>query len=240
MKTIRPLRPPKPSKYIDLMSDYGFKLVFGCEPNKDLLIHFLNEIFKGEKHINDIQYSKNELHGRGEKDGIVIFDLLCTGDKGEKFLIEVQRAKQEYFIKRSIVYTSRLISEQIPRGGRKEWNFDISEVYFIAILENFSIMPGDNLYIHTVKLLCCENHEVFYDNLKLFFLELCNFAKDVTELNSDLDKWFYVLKNMSNLDKIPLYLRKPVLKSQKLPVLRLNLLRTCGRINYEIWKLRVN
>ena len=208
---MKQIQPPKPVRYIDLLSDYGFKFVFGSEPNKDLLIHFLNEIFVGHKHIDDIQYYKTEFPGTGENEGVVIFDLLCTGNNGEQFLIEVQRASQEYFVQRSVSYVSRLISEQIPRGKRSEWEYDIKEVYFIAILETFSLDSNDKRYLRTANIRCCETNKVFYAGLKFIFIELCNFVKEnITDKDSDLDKWLYVLKNMSRLDKMPLYLRKPV------------------------------
>ena len=202
----------KPTRYIDILTDFGLKFIFGSEPNKDLLVHFLNEVFKGQKHIKDIQYFKTEFPGSAEHEGGVIFDLLCTGDNNEKFLLEVQRAKQEYFTQRSVSYIARLISDQIPKGKRDEWQYDIKEVYFIAILETFSMAPDsdDKLYLRSANIRYCETNEVFYDGLKFIFIELCNFAKDSTELNSDLDNWLYVLKNMSKLDKIPLFLRKPV------------------------------
>ena len=202
-------KPQKPTRYIDLLSDYGFKFVFGSEPNKDLLIHFLNGIFAGQKHIEDIRYYKTEFPGTGEHEGVVIFDLLCTGNNGEQFLIEVQRARQEYFVQRSISYVARLISEQIPKGKRSEWEYDIKEVYFIAILETFSLDTADKRYLRTANIRCCETNKIFYDGLKFIFIELCNFA-DITNQDSDLEKWLFVLKNMSQLDKIPLYLKKPV------------------------------
>ena len=210
MKNPKPLRPPKPSRYIDLLSDHGFKYIFGREPNKDLLIHFLNELIRGEKNINDIQYSKNEFYNAGEQDGAVIFDLLCTGDKGEKFLIEVQRTRQGDIIERSVAYVSRLISDHIPKGRRKVWQVDITGVYFIAILETFSIDTENNLYLRTLNLRCNENNKVYYEKMKYIFVELCNFTKDIKELNSDLDKWLYILKNISRLDEIPLYMKNPV------------------------------
>lgn len=30
------------------------------------------------------------------------------------------------------------------------------------------------------------------------------------DLESDLDRWLYVLKNMSTMEKLPIYLRKPI------------------------------
>jgi hypothetical protein len=36
-------------KYINPFTDYSFKRLFGEEPNKDLLLDFLNELFKQEQ-----------------------------------------------------------------------------------------------------------------------------------------------------------------------------------------------
>ena len=38
-----------PTTFIDLTSDFGFKKLFGEEPNKELLRSFLNEVFQGKK-----------------------------------------------------------------------------------------------------------------------------------------------------------------------------------------------
>lgn len=87
-------KPPVLGKYIDLLVDFAFKKIFGSEPNKDLLIAFLNEVFRGRKHIVDLTYDKNEYPGDLKDEGAAIFDLHCTGQNGEKFLIEVQRGRQ--------------------------------------------------------------------------------------------------------------------------------------------------
>ena len=41
-------------RYISLLTDFGFKRIFGTAPNKDLLINFLNSLFDGRKVIKDI------------------------------------------------------------------------------------------------------------------------------------------------------------------------------------------
>nr|WP_316744633.1 PD-(D/E)XK nuclease family transposase [Pedobacter antarcticus] len=51
------------STYIDLLSDFGFKRIFGSEPNKALLIAFLNEIFQRKKRIIGLVYNQNEYPG---------------------------------------------------------------------------------------------------------------------------------------------------------------------------------
>lgn len=83
-----------PSKFIDLTTDFAFKRVFGTEAHKDLLRAFLNELFSGRKVIRDLVYNKNEHVGDNADIGTVIFDLTCTGNNGEQFVIEVQRSSQ--------------------------------------------------------------------------------------------------------------------------------------------------
>ncbi len=83
-----------PAKYIDFFTDYGFKRIFGEEANKSLLIDFLNELLKDqEAPITDLIYMKNKRLGTLEIDRKAIFDLYCTNEKGEKFVIELQRAR---------------------------------------------------------------------------------------------------------------------------------------------------
>ena len=126
--------PPKPKigTFIDPLSDYGFKFLFGREPCKDLLVDFLNEIFKGRKVIADLTYNKNERSGPGVKSRKMIFDLTCTGKDGEQFIIEVQRIRQDNFKDRAIFYSSRLIHDQPPQGDN--WDYSLKEVYFIGIM----------------------------------------------------------------------------------------------------------
>jgi predicted transposase/invertase (TIGR01784 family) len=199
------------TKYIDLMTDFGFKRIFGTDPNRDLLIAFLNEVFRGRKHIVDLEYNKNEHTGDTIHEGGAIFDLLCTGKDGERFIIEVQRGRQENFKKRALFYTSRLISEQAPKGNRSGWAYHIAGVYLVALLEDFILEDSpENEYLHDICLCNRDTGKIFYEYLGYTYIELSKFVKTEAELSSELDNWFWVLKNMSRMDKIPVYLRKPV------------------------------
>lgn len=196
------------TKYVDPLLDLSFKRIFGTDPNKDLLIAFLNEVFKGRKRIVDLIYNKNEHHGKNKKEGSAIFDLLCTGDQGEKILIEVQNGKPVNFKKRAIFYTSRLISEQAPKGEMDTWKYDITEVYFLAILDEK--LKVDEEYFHDICLCYRNTGEIFYEGLGYTFIELSNFVKTSDELESDLDIWLYSLKHLSEMDDLPPELRKPI------------------------------
>ncbi|MDB4921184.1 Rpn family recombination-promoting nuclease/putative transposase, partial [Mucilaginibacter sp.] len=195
----------------DPLVDFAFKKIFGSEPNKDLLIAFLNEVFRGRKHIVDLVYNKNEHPGDLKDEGAAIFDLLCTGDNSEQFLIEVQRGRQCHFKERALLYTSRLISDQAPKCRRSEWAYNLTEFYLVALLEDFTLQISDGKeYLHDICLCNRETGEIFYNKLGYIYLELSKFVKEGANLVTDLDKWLYVLKNMSRMDKIPAYLRKPI------------------------------
>ena len=120
-------------KYINPFTDFGFKKLFGTEPNKDLLIDFLNEVILPEQRkITDLSYKKNEHLGETEFDRKAIFDLYCLGSNDERFIVEMQKAKQNYFKDRSIFYCTFPIQEQAVRG---DWNYRLPEVFTVGILD---------------------------------------------------------------------------------------------------------
>jgi len=102
-------------KYINPFTDYGFKKLFGTEINKDLLIDFLNQVLPERHHIQDLSYTPTEQLGASEVDRKAIFDLYCTSPSGERFIVEVQKAKQNYFKDRSVYYSTFPIQEQAKK-----------------------------------------------------------------------------------------------------------------------------
>jgi predicted transposase/invertase (TIGR01784 family) len=198
----------KIGKFVDPLTDFGFKLLFGSEPNKDLLIAFLNELFRNRKEIIDLTYNKNEHSGPQGDFRKAVYDLTCTGKGGEQFIIEVQRIHQPYFKDRALFYTSRLINGQAPKG--KEWDYSLKEVYFIGLMDFSFEGTSRQKFLHRIHLSEENTREVFYKKLGFIFIEITKFNKSEKMLKSDLDRWMYVLKNMSRLEKIPVILRKRI------------------------------
>ena len=81
-------------KYINPFTDYGFKKIFGEEPNKDLLLDFLNKLLKEEGQITSVSYKKAAQVGLGKESRNAILDIFCQNEKGEYFIVEMQKAKQ--------------------------------------------------------------------------------------------------------------------------------------------------
>ncbi len=89
-------------RYISLLTDFGFKRIFGTKPNKDLLIDFLNSLFDGEQVITDVKFLNSEHVGDVYAERKAIFDVYCENEHGEKFIVEMQNAFQQFFKDRSL------------------------------------------------------------------------------------------------------------------------------------------
>ena len=194
-------------RYVNFYTDFAFKKLFGTEANKDLLISFLNSLFDGTEVIKTLNYLNVEHLGHNAAERKAVFDVYCENDKGEKFLIEMQKAEQEYFKDRSIFYSTFLIQEQAPQG---RWNFKLNKVYTIGIL-NFCIDEGNTDYMRReVKLMDTHTKEVFYDKLTYIYLEMPKFRKTEQELVTDFDKWLYAIKNLATLMERPAALQDAI------------------------------
>ena len=193
-------------KYINPLTDFGFKKLFGTEPNKDLLIDFLNQILPDRK-IKDLSYSSGEKQGLTELDRKAIFDLYCIGNEGERFIVEMQKAKQNYFKDRSVFYASFPIQEQ---GKKNKWDYRLDPVYSVGILDFiFDDHKNEKDLLHIVELKN-QRCEVFYDKLKFVYIELPKFTKKESEIETRFDKWMYVFTHLSQLQNRPKKLQERV------------------------------
>ncbi len=191
-------------RYITPFTNYGFKKLFGEESNKDLLLDFLNELLKEEQgQIKSLTYLKNEY------DRKAIFDLYCENEKGEKFIVELQKSKHNFFKDSTDYYSSFPIRE---RAKRADWNYELKAVYTIAILD-FVFDEDKNepkKYRYDIKLTDRETNKVFSNELTYIYLELPKFTKSIDELETRLDKWLYTIRNLNRLERVPEKLRERV------------------------------
>lgn len=194
-------------KYINPYTDFGFKLLFGTAMNKELLISFLNALLFKEETVKDVTYLNAEHLDTQEYDRRAVFDVYCENEKGEKFLVEMQRGEQQFFKDRSVYYATFPIREQSQRG---KWDYELKAVYIIGIL-NFTFNDTDGDYFHhEVKLVDLYTHKVFYDKLTFIYLEMPKFNKKEDELESMFDKWLFVLRNLPSLFERPRALQNRV------------------------------
>ena len=198
-------------RYISLLTDFGFKRIFGTAPNKDLLINFLNSLFDGRKVIKSLKYSNSEHVGDIYTERKAIFDVYCESEDGEKFIVEMQNASQKFFKDRSVYYSTFPIREQAPKGDT--WNYKLNPVYTVALL-NYDMKDETafdmNEISHHVQLCDTATKRVFYDKLEFIYVEVAKFNKTENELVTPYDKWLYALKNLSSLNERPAALRDKI------------------------------
>ncbi len=193
-------------RYVNFYTDFAFKKLFGTEANKELLISFLNSMFDGREEVSDLEYLNVEHLGPTAVERKAVFDVYCRNSQGDRFLIEMQKADQNYFKDRSIYYSTFPIQEQAVRG---DWNFRLDKVYTIGIL-NFTFDDDPEYFHHEVKLVDVKKKNVFYDKLTYIYLEMPKFHKSEDELETLFDKWLYAMKNLGRLMERPQVLQDAV------------------------------
>ena len=208
-RSMQEIEEMKGAKYINPYTDFGFKKLFGTPLNKDLLISFLNSLFDGKEVVRDLTYLNGESLGNGYGDRRAIFDVYCENEQGETFIVEMQKAEQQFFKDRSVFYSTFPIQNQ---GKKGIWNFKLKGVYTIGILD--FVFPDheypQNSLRHEVKLVDVDDKHVFYDKLTFLYLEMPKFTKKEDELETMFDKWLFVLHNLSRLMKRPAALQERI------------------------------
>jgi len=198
-------------KYINPFTDFGFKKLFGEEATKDLLLDFLNAVLHDEEgNITSLEFSNNEHLGKMEIDRKVVFDIYCTNEHGEKFIVEMQKARQIHYKDRSLFYATFPIQEQATTGN---WDFKLKAVYSISILD-FLLDEKDNAekYFHKIKLVDTETCQIFSDKLTFVYLEMPKFKKEPDELLNKFEKWLFLLKHLPRLENLPVKMQEKIFK----------------------------
>ena len=195
-------------KYADLLDDDVFKLVFGRESSKDVMIEFLNQVIPDRK-IIDLEFVDKEMHhvDRSRKDSI--YDMFCKTDDGSRIVVEVQRRKQANFAERAIYYSTFSIANQVSAGAGC---YDFYPVYVISIL-NFGFKPGGSKVKSEFRLYETDTRELLTDRVTFIFLDLSKFKKTAEELSGDiLEGMYFCFKNIVSLTERPEILEHDVFR----------------------------
>ena len=195
------------ARFINPFTDMGFKRIFGQAINKDLLIDFLNALLEGERNVKDITFLDKELLPVYKEDRGVIYDIYCTDENGEQFIVEMQNQEQINFRERALYYLSQTIARQGEKGPN--WKFELKSVYGVFFM-NFKLKGSTHKLRTDIVLADRDTHELFTDKMRYIFLELPAFTKEEDECENDFERWIYVLKNMETLQRLPFKARSAV------------------------------
>ena len=195
------------ARYVNPYTDFGFKKLFGEEANKDLLKDFLNELLPAEHKIVELNFKNTEQWGDIAAERKAIFDLHCENANGERFIIEMQKAKIKFLKDRAMFYTTFPIREQAEKG---EWDFKLNPIYCVALLDfKYDENREKKDFISNVQLKD-QYCQVFYNKLTYVFIEMPRFTKEEHELETHFDKWLYFLKHLEDFENIPGILKEEI------------------------------
>ena len=194
----------KRPRKVDLLSNAGFKAVFGDQNNKQVLIDFLNSVLPRGRKVKDLTYVTTEFAGATLENRGVVLDLRCIDEDGTSFIVEMQRYRQDHFTERCVMYASRVYDS---RSREEIVNFKIPPVYLVGILatDDFdrSNPAWENCYISEYAFREEKTGELLNESISIIFVELKRFNKPLDACKSLQDKWCYALKYMSQLEDLP-------------------------------------
>jgi len=179
------------SKFLDPKNDLAFRRIFGTEKNKDILIHFLNDIFgRTTNPIEGVTFLKTAQEPEVASQRVSIVDILCKDTKGHHFIVEMQVAHEPGFEKRAQFYAARAYIQQREKGTDYK---DLKEVTFLAITD-YTLFPEEEGYLSHHHILNTKNHERQLKDFSFSFLELPKFHKTKEQLITMTEKWAYFFK----------------------------------------------
>ena len=197
-------------KYADLLDDDVFKLVFGQESSKEVMIEFLNQVISDRK-IVDLEFMDKEMHPLNRERKSSVYDMFCRTEDGSRIIVEVQRRKQACYVERAIYYSTFQIQRQID-AGNGDYNF--YPIYVISILNfDLDINRGNPDVLTSYRLYEETSYNLLTDKVTFIFLELNKFKKTKYELSGDiLEGMYFCFKNMAILTDRPEVLEHDVFR----------------------------
>ena len=186
------------TKFLDPKNDVAFRRIFGSEKNKDILIHFINDVLelKDGDRIKEVTFlSTIQIPEIAAKKQSVV-DVLCKDENGVQLIIEMQVSPQEGFEKRAQYYAAKAYSRQLNKGKEEGARYiDLKAVIFIAISDD--IIFKDKIFYKSDHIIL--DKESYAHDLKDFsftFIELPKFKiTNIDLLTNIIEKWCFFFKN---------------------------------------------
>ena len=248
--------PPK-EKFINPYTDTGFKMIFGSEINKDIIIKFLNSLL--DETITDITFRNVEALGLGRNDRRAVFDIFCKTDKEEMIIVEMQKSSQKYFSDRVLYYASFAIQQQASYAKeqleqelkeqkeqkdsgesgsqtppkRLRWNYAVNRVYVVCVLNYIMDRNHPDKYRWDVIRMDRELKIPFSDTLTEVYLEMPKFGLKLSECDTLYKKFLFVLNNIDILERLPKELNEQIFQKLK-SIVEIERMTLDERLAYEL------
>lgn len=115
MENIYDARGNAVQRYIDILTNGGFKALFGDVNNKEAVMTIMNALLPEHRKVVDIEYMPTEHQGQISDNKEYHYDFMCRDEDGAIYIVEMQRYAEEHWFKRCVSYASRAYDRQNRR-----------------------------------------------------------------------------------------------------------------------------
>ncbi len=185
-------------KFVDPKTDIAFKKIFGNDAHKSILIEFLNEMLELDYPIESVDILNSYQPQKFEGLKNTSLDVKAKDSSDREFIVEMQVAKEAWFLQRAMFYSSKAYSQQLSIGSNYH---KLKPVIFLGILNFDAFKTKSHFSRHLI--INRENNQHDLTDLEWNFIELKKFKKTESELETVADKWIYFIQQATNLDHIP-------------------------------------
>ena len=183
----------------DPKEDFIFKMIFGSEENKSILISLLNSILKERPYIKDVKLENNEISKIFKDSKSSRLDILAVDDNGIKYDIEMQCRKTKDIPNRAVYYASKLFTKDLKENDDYNKSRVISIWIFAENVTNRKSAISEALM--TFQPNKDDDYEILTDNIRIIYLELRKYLINSYNYNDKLTKWVDFLTNPIDLEK---------------------------------------
>jgi len=188
------------ARFLDPKNDFAFKQIFGTEKNKDILIHFLNDVlgYQGKDQIISVTFLKTSQDPEIAVYKQSIVDVLCVDQNGVQLIIEMQVSRHKGFEKRAQFYAAKAYSNQLLEPDDKNKGMAVyaklKGIIFLAIAD-FKMFPEDKKWLSEHKILDNVSYVNQLKDFHFIFMELPKFNNKINQLSNLTEKWAYFFKH---------------------------------------------
>jgi predicted transposase/invertase (TIGR01784 family) len=175
--------------FIPFTSDYGFKVTFGNESNTVFLKRALQALINSPIPIRSISFDKTTFEGRTREGRSGIYDIVCTDEANNHFIVEMQLSDFKFFFQRMKFYGGQKFNTLVKKGDFKYSN--LNRIFVIGILAN---NITQHVKYHNISCIKNQDNEIVDDQITYITVELKKFFKAVEDCQTDLDKLIYAMK----------------------------------------------
>lgn len=186
-------------QFLNPLTDYAFKKIFGSAESGDILLSFLNAVlgFTSPYRLQQVNIQDPYLAPsiKGMKESFV--DVRAVDEQGKHYIIEMQILPVQSFEQRVLYNACKKYAGQISSGD----DYHLLNDVIALTITDFTMFEHQEI-VSKFKLRDDSGRD-YSDDLELIFVELPKFNKQEGELANMLDKWCYFLRYAKRLQNVP-------------------------------------